>query len=73
MYVVAWSFTRWQFVRKLVASTPQVMLWDGEIDTAGCGRQGSRGPKCRPYALRGRGLRDVAAVVLETNGTLSDY
>ncbi len=72
-YVVAWSAQRWDTVRKVVKSQPALLAYRGEcLDEA---LRSERVVEAEVLAaVRGAGyagLKDVAAVVLETDGSFS--
>lgn len=72
-FVVAFVSSRWRPFRKLVTSSPRVLLRDGRMDE-GALRSARLSPAEVTQAVRAAGsgdVRDVGAVVLETNGKLS--
>ncbi len=72
-FIVAWSTSRWPFLRDAVTSSPQMVLSDGEFDHAALRSARLTEADVR-QAVRATGsgdLTDIATVVLETNGTLS--
>lgn len=72
-FAIAWVTTRWQPLRKLITSSPQVLLRDGVIDAAALRAARLTEAEVR-QAVRSSGvgdLADVAVVVLETNGSIS--
>ncbi|MGM1029828.1 MAG: DUF421 domain-containing protein [Actinomycetota bacterium] len=72
-FVIAWLTTRWQPLRKIVTSSPQVLLRDGRFDAAALRAARLTEAEIR-QAVRSSGtgdLADVAAVVLESNGSIS--
>lgn len=72
-FAIAWITTRWQPLRKLITSSPQVLLRDGVIDAAALRAARLTEAEVR-QAVRSSGvgdLADVAVVVLETNGSIS--
>ncbi|WKK70314.1 DUF421 domain-containing protein [Rathayibacter oskolensis] len=72
-FVVAWSTARWQRLRGLVTSSPRVLLRDGVLDAVAVRSVRLTDAEVR-QAVRSSGsgdLSSIAAVVLETNGTLS--
>lgn len=72
-FVVAWSTARWPALRTIVTSSPLVLLREGQIDH-GALRSARLTESELRQAVRGSGagdLTDIAAVVLETNGTFS--
>ncbi|NPC42874.1 DUF421 domain-containing protein [Nocardioides sp. zg-1230] len=71
-YVVAWASTRSRRVERLVKSRPALIYRNGFLDDAMRRERVTRGEVAQ--AARGQGHADlgsVAAVVLETDGTLS--
>lgn len=71
--VVAWSSTRWPSVRRLAKSEPTLLVRDGEMLTDRLVSHRITAGEVR-QALRSSGiggLDAVAAVVLETDGTIS--
>lgn len=72
-FVVAWSTARWQRLRGLVTSSPRVLLRDGVLDAMAVRSVRLTDAEVR-QAVRSSGsgdLSSIAAVVLETDGTLS--
>lgn len=72
-FVIAWVTTRWQPLRKIVTSSPQVLLRDGVVDPGALRKARLSEAEVR-QAVRSSGtgdLSDVAMVVLETNGKIS--
>lgn len=72
-FAIAWVTTRWQPLRKIITSSPQVLLRDGVIDAAALRAARLTEAEVR-QAVRSSGvgdLADVAVVVLETNGSIS--
>ncbi|UFU08202.1 DUF421 domain-containing protein [Ruania halotolerans] len=72
-FVVAWSTTRWHALRKAVTSSPRILLRDGQFDAVALRSCRLTENEVR-HAVRSTGsgdLTEIAAVVLETNGTLS--
>jgi len=72
-FVVAWLSTRWSAVRRAVRSEPVVLLRDGEFDERAMATERVTRDEVR-QSVRSSGvggLELVAAVVLETDGTLS--
>lgn len=72
-FVVAWSTARWQRLRGVVTSSPRVLLRDGVVDPAALRSVRLTEAEVR-QVVRSSGsgdLSSIAAVVLETNGTLS--
>jgi uncharacterized membrane protein YcaP (DUF421 family) len=72
-YVVSSASTRWAAVRKIVKAVPVVVLCEGRMETDALRRERLTPEEVR-QAIRAAGtgsLEDVAAVVLETDGSLS--
>ncbi|MBA8817188.1 uncharacterized membrane protein YcaP (DUF421 family) [Microbacterium halimionae] len=72
-FVVAWASTKWPAVRRMITSTPSLLLRDGVILESALRRSRLTESELR-QAIRAAGNGDLAnikAVVLETNGTLS--
>lgn len=72
-YVVARVSSRWNRFRKIITAGPSLLLRDGVLDTGALRRNRLADSEVR-QAVRSHGHGDfasVAAVVLETNGTLS--
>ncbi|WP_347756139.1 YetF domain-containing protein [Agrococcus sp. ProA11] len=72
-FAIAWLSTRWQPLRKAITSSPQVLLRNGEFDSAALRAARLTEAEVR-QAVRSSGvgdLADVALVVLETNGSIS--
>ncbi len=72
-FVVAFMSSRSGSIRDGLTSAPTVLVWDGQLRRAALKRQRVSEAEIR-QCVRGTGsggLRDVAAVVLETDGTLS--
>lgn len=72
-FAIAWATTRWQPLRKVITSSPQVLLRDGAIDAAALRTARLSEAEVR-QAVRSSGVGDlaeVAVVVLETNGSIS--
>lgn len=70
---VAWTTTRLPSSRRVVTAEPVVLLRDGEVDQAAVRRERLTVDELR-QAVRGSGVGgfdQVAAVVLESDGTLS--
>ncbi len=72
-FLVAWTTSRWHTLRKVVTSSPRVLLRDGTMDGDMLLSVRLTEAEVR-QAVRSTGagdLSDIAAVVLETNGKLS--
>lgn len=72
-FIVAWTSSRWPGARKVVTSRPMLLLRDGEIRTRSLRRARLTEDELA-QAVRSSGggsLEGVAAIVLETDGTLS--
>lgn len=72
-FLVAWGTTRWRWLQSLVTSSPRLLLRDGVIDAAAL-RQARLTREQVHQAVRSTGsgdLGEIAAVVLETDGSLS--
>lgn len=72
-YVVAWASTRWRWVRRAVRADPAVVVRDGRR-LAGTMRSHRVTESDVDQAVRAAGyggLDQIAAVVLETDGSLS--
>lgn len=72
-FVVANLVTRWQWARQLAKSDPVLLLSDGRLRRDALERERIAEDEVR-QAIRASGcgaVEDVAAVVLETDGTLS--
>ncbi|MDX2377980.1 DUF421 domain-containing protein [Microbacterium sp. LRZ72] len=72
-FVVAWTSSRWPRVRGAVTSRPVLLLRDGEVQREALRRARLTDAEIA-QAVRGTGagdLRDIRAIVLETNGKLS--
>ncbi|WP_447007896.1 DUF421 domain-containing protein [Saccharothrix isguenensis] len=72
-FVVAWSSVRARVVRKMVRSSPTLLVWQGQRREGAMRGQRVSEPEVL-QAVRSQGLGgfdQVAAVVLETDGTFS--
>jgi uncharacterized membrane protein YcaP (DUF421 family) len=72
-FVVAWSAVRSRLVRRLAKSSPQIVLSQGRFDDAALRTERVTRDEVQA-AVRSAGcgdLADVAAVVLETDGSFS--
>ena len=72
-FVAAWASTRVNWVRTALTSQPTVLLRDGEMDTGAMLRERiDEDSLCAAVRSSGNGsLEAIAAVVLETDGSLS--
>ncbi len=72
-YVVAWSAQRWDAVRKIVKSEPALLAYRGEYvpDKLRAERVAEVEVLAAIRSAGYAGLKDVAAVVLETDGSFS--
>lgn len=72
-FVSAWTSTRLDWVRKALTSQPTVLLRDGQMNTAAMLRERiDEDSLCAAVRSSGTGgLESIAAVILETDGTLS--
>lgn len=71
--VVTWLSVRFDRFQQLVKSTPALLLYEGDFQSATMRRERVTEAEVRS-ALRGQGIagvEEVAAVVLETDGTFS--
>ena len=72
-FAVAWTAARWTVIRRLANNRPIVLVIDGQIDSAAI-RSARVTPAEVHQAIRNSGIGDVstvAAVVLETDGSMS--
>ncbi len=72
-FVLAWSSVKVPGVRRVVTSAPTVLMRDGQLDPVALARQRITEESLK-QAVRGSGIGGmelVAAVVLESNGTIS--
>lgn len=72
-FAVAWTSVRLGLVRRAVKSTPTLLVWQGRLrDQALRDQRVSRAEVLQAVRAQGQGALDqVAAVVLETDGTFS--
>ncbi|PSL57409.1 uncharacterized membrane protein YcaP (DUF421 family) [Saccharothrix carnea] len=72
-FAVAWTSVRLGLVRRAVKSTPTLLVWQGRLrDRALRDQRVSRAEVLQAVRAQGQGALDqVAAVVLETDGTFS--
>ena len=72
-FVLAWSTSRWRSLRSVVTSSPRLLLWEGVLDAEAL-RKARLSPAEVRQAVRSSGsgdVADIAAVVLEGDGSLS--
>lgn len=70
---MAWGSVRWRWVEQVAKSAPRRLLSDGEIDANALREERVTRDELLAAVRAGRygGLEAIAAVVLETDGSLS--